>query len=503
MTTQSGSGVRMKSWVYEDFQGLDTSRDVTSLDTGKQQHLTVLKNATCDWRGQIVRDATAVHRKGLQRIDHVRFFTRDEAIFAENDGSNIDIISEREHKLSESAFAYNYPPNAVISSTVFNRNVFVGARSLPTFKYDGVNYTASASKALDVLRPAYLASIQRRLVVSGIQGKETQIHFSRVDNEDVFSDDEDPGTTTVLRGGFIDVANLLGTADEITGIGVFEQNRLVVFTADKAIIYRIDPNIDLWTLDDNSFINIGCASHNTITNAGTDLLFCSRSGIHSIKRSEDNGILVYSYSLSDKVDVLYRELFQSVENKEEISSVFDQDQAHYHIFFPQPGGETCRRLTLAMNPESGEAVPKFSTGDFLNSRCGDFLAGQLVLGTSGGLHNVNNVESLTGVVPDVTVETPLLWHGSLTETKETHSVVIQAAGAGTVTMVGFDETGQILGTLVFEVNDTDDNNFADVPLSQQYERKWSHRYRAARYVFTTKGGGGILRIIGFAVNVRQ
>lgn len=156
-----------------------------------------------------------------------------------------------------------------------------------------------------------------------------------------------------------------------------------------------------------------------------------------------------------------------------------------------------------MNPESGEAQPKFSTGDFLSSRCGDFLAGQLVFGTNGGIYNINNAESTSGVAPSVLVRTPLLWHGSLTDTKETHSVVIQAAGIGNVTMRGIDEDGNVFGTLTFEVNDTDDNNFTDVPLSQQYERKWSHRYRAARYEFTTEGGGGILRIIGFAVNVRQ
>lgn len=502
MSTQSNAGIKLKSFVYEDFQGLDTSRDVTSLDTGSQQHLAALVNATCDWRGQIVRDATATHREGINRVDHVRYFTRTQALYAENNGTNIDLVSERGHKLSNSAFAFTYPTNANLSSTVFNRTVFVAARALPVHKYDGVNFGVTSSKALDELRPAYLTSVQRRLVVSGIPGKETQIHLSRVDNENIFSDDEDPASTNVLRGGFVDVANLLGTADEITGLGVFEQNRLVVFTADRAIIFRIDPNIDNWILDDNSFINIGCTSHNSIVNAGTDLLFCSRSGIHSIKRSEDNGILVYSYSLSDKIDLLYRELFDSVEDKESISSVFDQDQAHYHIFFPQPGGVKCRRLTLAMNPESGEAAPKFSTGEFLNARSGDFLAGRLIFGTSGGIHNVNNIESTDGIAPNVVIRTPLLWHGSLTDTKETHSVVIQAAGVGNVTMRGIDEVGNVLGTLVFEVDDTDDNNFSDVPLSTQYERKWSHRYRAARYEFTTEGGGGILRIIGFAVNVR-
>ena len=33
------------------------------------------------------------------------------------------------------------------------------------------------------------------------------------------------------------------------------------------------------------------------------------------------------------------------------------------------------KITLALNPEGGEAIPKFSTGDFLRARCGAFLNG--------------------------------------------------------------------------------------------------------------------------------
>jgi len=67
-----------------------------------------------------------------------------------------------------------------------------------------------------------------------------------------------------------------------------------------------------------------------------------------------------------------------------------------------------------------------------------------------------------------------------------------------------DDYGKVIGSLVIEVDDTaDDNHFADVPLSRQYERKWSHRYKAAQYRIKTTGGSGLLRIIGFAVNVRN
>ena len=102
------------------------------------------------------------------------------------------------------------------------------------------------------------------------------------------------------------------------------------------------------------------------------------------------------------------------------------------------------------------------------------------------------------------ITTPLFWHGSLSETKETNSIILQAAGKGLVEIDAQDDYGKVIGSLVIEVDDTaDDNHFADVPLSRQYERKWSHRYKAAQYRIKTTGGSGLLRIIGFAVNVRN
>jgi len=215
---------------------------------------------------------------------------------------------------------------------------------------------------------------------------------------------------------------------------------------------------------------------------------------------------VYSYSLSDKIDLLYRELFNSVDDPEKISAVFDQDNGQYHVFFPLPGNQLCTRLTLSLNPESGESMPKYSTGDFLRARCGSFLNGQLLFGTTGGVYKILQPEAEVedSVTPEMEVLTPLLWHGSLSETKDTVSIIIQAAGKGQITIDAQDDGGNIIGSMVIEVDDTaDDNHFAGVPLSRQYERQWLHRYRAAQYRIKTTGGSGLMRIIGFAVNVRK
>ena len=129
----------------------------------------------------------------------------------------------------------------------------------------------------------------------------------------------------------------------------------------------------------------------------------------------------------------------------------------------------------------------------------------MVLGTNGGVYEILEVEDdrEDAFTPEMEVITPYLWHGSLMDTKETTSVILQATGEGIIEMDAIDIDGKVIGSLVIEVDDTsDDNYFQDVPLSSQYERKWSHRYLAAQYRFKTKGGGGLLRIIGFAVTVR-
>lgn len=494
------SGVRTRTFAYEDFQGLDTSRDLISKDTGRGQHFERVQNAYCDWRGQVVRDATCVHRHGDRVVIRVAHFNKSEVVYAERTDGAINIVSERDHIL-----ANYYLPSAVVTTTVFNKQVHFAASGYVMVSYDGVIYRLNASNHLGRLRPAYLASVQRRLVVAGAVGQETKVFISRVDNENVFPEDEDENSENVLRAGFIDVANLIGTADQITGLGAFEQNKLIIFTSDRALIYQIDPDITRWQQDTSANIQIGCVSHNTICNAGTDVLFCSRSGVHSIKRSTENGILVYSYSLSDKVDLLYRELFDSVDNPEEISAVFDQDKAQYHIFFPQPGGVLCKRLTLALNPEGGEPQLKFATGDFLNARCGSFLAGALVFGTSGGIHESLREGQIDadGVTPQFEIVTPMLWHGSLIEMKETLSIVIQAAGKGILQIDAVDDEGRTIGSMEVESgNSTDDNYFFGVPLSRQYERKWQHRYRGAQYRIRSKNGDGLFRLIGFAITVR-
>ena len=59
-------------------------------------------------------------------------------------------------------------------------------------------------QSLEHLRPSYCVSVGRRLAVAGITGKPSEIHFSRVDDENFFAKQEAADESSVTRGAFLD-----------------------------------------------------------------------------------------------------------------------------------------------------------------------------------------------------------------------------------------------------------------------------------------------------------
>ena len=161
-----------------------------------------------------------------------------------------------------------YPETAVVTSTVYNNKVIFASRDFPMYSYDGFKF--EQIEAASDPRPAYVVSVQRRLATADSR-RRTIIDFSRVDTEDVFTLDEDVSAVQVTQASDIDVANVIGTADEIRGLGVFENSRLAVFTFDQVLVYQLHPNYTLWQIDDKANIKVGLISHNTIAQAGSDL----------------------------------------------------------------------------------------------------------------------------------------------------------------------------------------------------------------------------------------
>lgn len=486
----------LKPSAYGSFGGLDTSRDIANMDTKRELCFSTLDNGYVDWRSQVVRDPTLRLRLPAARVRHLRYFEDDKFVWAQQDDSEkYSFGSTNNHYLTDV-----YPASSVVSSVVFNRSVFLMAAGQHVFAYNGGVYRKAES--LSNLRHAFGASVSRRLCVAGMPTAQTRIDISRVDSE-TFAYQEQQTDTSVLRAGFIDIKNMLSNNETITGLSQFEQDRLAVFTQGRTIIFKIDPDQTQWQLDERANIKIGCISHNTICQAGTDLLFCSRSGVHSVQRTSEAGILIYSRSMSDRIDQLYRRLLKTVSDPASVTAVFDQDEARYRVFFPSPSGLSSHCLSLSINPEGGEPTPTWSTSSFLNATCGDSMNGRLALGGPDGVYEVNKIEDTGELTPAMTIQTPYLWHGNTLDKKDTHSLIIQASGSGTIEIEATNDSGNMIFARTVEVEgDDNDDSFTDVPIFREYDIPFQHSYRGVRFKFVCKGNG-LFRLFGFAVTFRN
>lgn len=482
---------------YYGFRGIDRSRDITALETEKDQNFWKLENCFVDYRGQLIRDPAFYLHKGSNRfpVKALRFYNRDGVVFAEEDASNTHLSSDRGHRL-EGAL----PKEAIVSMTNFKGKVHIFSKDSRMYRYDGFEFSTSTSS----IKPQFGVPIQRRLAVAGFKDRPTVVEFSRVDNPDIFLDEEAP-TEEVTRAAFIDISNLIGTADQIVGMGTFEANRLAVFTKDQTLVYIIDPDFEQWQLDSRANLRIGCVSHNTIANSGSDLLFCSRRGIHSIMRSEQNGVTISEASLSDEVEPLYQELVRTTPDPETISAVFDPDTLTYHVFFPRPGGTNTVRLS--MNFRAGYENVNFQLGDTLLPRCGSFLGGRLMFGTSDGVYEATKRTFIQDTGRSdlrrspMIAETPVLWLGDFLGTKRSHTFIVQATGKGRFYIDFTDEVGGDMASIEVNLDWIEgDENWGDAPLHHDYSFPFNHIFRGVRMRFRTdeKDTKSEVTVISFA-----
>jgi len=475
--------VKSQATSYYGFRGIDRSRDITAMEKQEEQNFWLLDNCYVDYRGQLIRDPKFFLHSGSNRfpVKAIRFYNREGVCFAEEDSDKTHLSSDRGHRVNGA-----YDKDAVVSMTNFQGKVHIFSKDTRMYRYDGFEFSTSTAS----IKPAFGVPIQRRLAVSGFKDKPTEIQFSRVDEPDIFLEEE-AVTEEVTRAAFIDISNLIGTADEIVGLGTFEANRLAVFTRDQTLVYIIDPDFEQWQLDSRANLRIGCISHNTIVNAGSDLLFCSRRGIHSIMRSEQNGLTIAEASLSDEIEPLYQELVKTTPDPATISAVYDPDNQAYHVFFPRPGGQRAVRLT--MNFRAGYELVNFQIGDTLLPRCGTFLGGRLMFGTADGVYESTDrtFDQDTGLADlrrsPMTAETPVLWLGDFVGNKRTHTFIIQAIGSGRFFVDAVDENDTPMGTLEINLDRLEgDTHWGDAPLKSDYSFPFNHVFRGIRLRFRTE-----------------
>jgi len=474
--------IKTNDSAYYGFRGIDRSHDITAMETKEEQHFWNLENCTVDYRGQLKRDPANYLYSDQTRfpITAIRFYSREGLVFAEEDSATVNLVSDRGDRKQEA-----YAKGSIVHMTNYGGKAHIFSNASQMQTYDGFDFVASTASAT----PAFGVPIQRRLCIAGFPDQPTLMQLSRVDDPKIFIAEE-TDTTSSARAGFIDIADLIGTADEITGLGTFEANRLAVFTNDQTLVYIIDPDHDNWTLDSRANLRVGCVAHGTIVNAGSDLLFCSRRGIHSIMRSEQNGITIAEASLSEQIEPLYRELVKTTPDKKAIKAVYDSDTQTYHVFFPRRGGNQTKRLSMSFR-QGYEAV-NFQLGDTLYPRCGDFLGGRLMIGTSDGVYDTTDrtFEIDTGTADlrrsQMIADTPVLWLGDFMATKRAHTFIVQASGKGRFFVDAFDEDGTDMASMEINLDRIEgDVMWGDAPLKSDYTFPFNHVFRGVMLRFRT------------------
>jgi len=489
--------------LYRGFSGLNTATSEIALESPDAQALTELDNLWCSPRGYLSNERPIV-QLGKERaaISHARFYASrpDAVVYAARLAGRTELRVLDRPTLA----APTWPRNVVAASSVFNRKViFTGGGTLAPEVFNGSGWSQLTSSEAQGAR--YACAVSNRLVLAGYDRNPTEIIVSRVNREDVLPADEIDGENSVIKAIRVNVANLIGTADVVTGIASFESNKLAVFTSDRVLVYLAPADATQWDLDERVNINVGALSHGTIAAIGDEVFFCSRVGVHSLRRSSINGTTVFTQPLTAVVEETYRRLVAQVRDPSAISACFDRDNGRYTIFFPVNDNLTYR-LAIDISPrlqEQAETIGFWSLSSFAGLTCGDSLGGFTAFGSVAGLYSLGAEYATSGLRGEGVARTPVLWHGDVLALKQSHSMILYASGAGRVVVTAENETGRELSAVVFELAAPGRADSLGVPLPQQFERPWQHSYSGLRLRVKIEQGAAQVRVFAIGVRLRE
>lgn len=491
--------------MYSGFSGVNTSVPDVAMESPQAQAFVFTDNLWCSPDGYLSNERPLA-RVGTDTdpISHLRFYAGRPTAVA----YAVRLAGATELRILDRAGARHdlWPRDATPTSCIFNKKVvFVGGGSLAPAVFDGSAW--GLLNSADSKGASYCCTVNNRLVFSGYDRNKTEVIVSRVNREDVMASDEVPGEASVTKAFRMNVANLLGTADYVRGVSPFGDGYLAIFTNDRVLVYSAPADYTQWALDTSVNIQVGTISHNTISAVGDEVFFCSRSGVHSLRRSALNGTTVFTRPLSRQVGSIYRKLLASVRRQGDISALYDPDNGRYTIFFPV-GSSLTYRLALDVVPradEQSESIGTWSLSSFGGLTCAAALAGNTVAGSIGGFYSVG-AEYDDGLRGEGTADTPFLWHGDILSVKQSQSLVLHASGDGRVIVSATSESGRDLGQVEFDISTGDGPGRTDVlgvPIQSQFERPFRHSYVGVRLRIRVESGEKQVRISAIGIRLME
>ena len=501
-----------KLFSYNRFIGLDT---VTSPSNMSERFLATLKGGYVDFRGQIIRGPMLEY--ALDQASTPKHYIDEEHYNIKHYGANdfcryvfdrpignpqvgVDIKSSgisasgtSNSYTTTSAFIQSNYAISPLSLVNFDQKQFAFMSGHDPYHYDGTTFTNTATlvgnqySTLGAYPKGGMAvNILNRLVVAGLPGKETEIHVSVQDSFTDWRTNTSSGTSpNQTDGAIIDVKNQFTSKDTIQGLAVLEGDKLVVFGKNETLVYLVDTNINLWEIARDFRVPIGIFGRNTAVNVGTDLFFCSRFGIHSLKRAA-SGLTLETKTVTREIENFYQSLIENVPSKtggysnnifSEPHAVWDGGIGQYRVFFPQNNsGTSHREIRFTYDPEAGRSGHlSFATSGTGNSdpdiTCGSYFAREdigighfppasLLLGARNGFGNGRVFDgtplpaATATSVPDGSsnaffIKTPLLSQGSPDTYKHYKRLIIRAVGTTDFRVKIYDSENNLLqNTLV-------------------------------------------------------
>ena len=476
-----------KLYSYNKFIGLDT---VTSPSNMSERFLVELDGAHVDFRGQIVKgphfkkpylpnnnSERHYNIKHYGAEDRVRYVLRGIGFDGTTNNKSIWARSYQGAVVQQDMFVSSATtPLLPISLVNFDQKQFAFMSGHDPYYYNGtafINAATATGNQYSTLaaypKGGMAVNILNRLVVAGIPGKPTELHVSEQGSFVNWRTNTSSGTTpNPTDGAIIDLKNQFTTNDTIQGLAVLEGDKLVVFGQNETLVYLTDTNINLWEIARDFRVPIGIFGRNTAVNVGTDLFFCSRFGMHSLKRAA-SGLTLETMTFTREIQDFYQETIQRVgagtftgpnQNPfREPHAVWDGAIGQYHVFIPiEPTGIKIKKITFTYDPEAGRSGHKsFSmtseqNSSFKDVSCGSYFAVKdadptqlntypsLLVGTMEGYGDGRSFH----VDGKMHVRTPLLSQGSPDTNKYYKRLIIRAVGTADFVVTIFDSENHTL-----------------------------------------------------------
>ena len=445
---------------YSRFVGLDT---VTSPTNMSERYFVEIEHAHVDFRGQIVKGPGLSNNSGSSaQTYNIKHYGADDLVVYRFSGSNITGETGTVTP-AQTLFQSSTAAITPISLVNFDQKQFAFMQGhVPQF-YNGTAFAAATTTNNNALGRypdgGFAVNILNRLAVAGIPNKPTEIHISVQDSYQDWRTNTSGGTTPAATdGAIIDVKNQFSSNDTIQGLAVLEGDKLVVFGQNETLVYLADTNINQWQIARDFRVPIGLFGRNTAVNVGTDVFFCSRFGVHSLRRAA-SGLTLETIMLSREIQDKFQEAVQNVTttgSHTEPHAVWDGDLGQYNVYFPRSNGTVFDRLTFTYEPGVGRGgFRSFAFTPGANETCASFFArpktlpfsGNIALGVSalhvGKTNGFWAGQDLSAAV-GMSVRTPLLSQQQPDKYKFYKRLIVRAVGTSSFYCSIFDENNNLL-----------------------------------------------------------